>query len=315
MGLTGGTDFRPGTLRVTLNDDVNIWDIDDRPYNYESEVGRLWVYGDAFVLPTPWPLSPALGEVMPCDVCDCESVNFCFQWKPLPKALRWDIWIALDENFEHVVLQWDDFQPDCCDAPGICRDDLPFNFDCGSTYYWQVRATGTTEGEAVHSRWSAPMHFLVGAGSTVEHMHVAPILEAPEAGASGVGRTPGFSWTGFPSTALYEFQLARDNQFSFLLAREDLNRTAYVYPGALDWGGTYFWRVRALKPNPSEWSLGTFTVIPQPVPQVVPPPSGLQLLASTLPGEGTPAWVWFIMAILVILIILILIYISSKRQR
>ncbi|MBN1152896.1 MAG: hypothetical protein JXA58_06770, partial [Dehalococcoidia bacterium] len=73
VGLTSGTDFRADTLRVTVNDTVNIWIIDNRPYDFDAEEGRLWVYADTFALPTPWPVSPALGEVLPCDICDCEA--------------------------------------------------------------------------------------------------------------------------------------------------------------------------------------------------------------------------------------------------
>jgi hypothetical protein len=315
VGLTPGTDFRPDTLRVTVNDMVNLWAIDDRTYDYEAEEGRLWVYADTFVLPTPWPVSPALGEVLSCDMCGCEATLFCFEWKPLPKAQTWDLWVALDEEFKFVLLKMEDIEPWCCDSPGICQFEVPLRFDCNATYYWRVRATGTTEGERVHSRWSPPMHFLVGAGSTLESMHVVPILVAPEAGASGVNRSPGFSWTGFPSTTVYEFELASDNSFRSLLAREDLGQSAYVYPGALEWGVTYFWRVRALSPYPSEWSASSFTVAAQPVPQLVPQASALGVGISALSVGGTPLWVWLVIAVLLLLLVCVIVYVAVSSRR
>ncbi|NLE95734.1 MAG: hypothetical protein GX600_08655 [Dehalococcoidia bacterium] len=315
VGLTAGTDFRSDTLRVTVNDVVNLWALDDRNYDYEAEEGRLWVYGDTFVLPTPWPVTPALGEVVPCDICDCEACPFCFEWKPMPKAVRWDLWVALDEQFKYVLLKLEDVEPWCCDTPGVCYFEIPMSFDCGSTYYWRIRATGTTENERVHSRWSPPMHFLVAAGSTVESMHVAPILVTPGAGALGVNRTPGFSWTGFPSTTVYEFQLTQDNTFRSLLDRVDLDRTAYVYPGNLEPGATYFWRVRALTPHPSEWTTSSFTVLPQVAPQVVPEATILDARTASPWSEATPLWIWVLIAALALLVICILTYILVDRRR
>ncbi len=314
VGLTAGTDFRPATLRATANDAVHIWAIDGRPYDYDAEIGRLWVYRDIYSLATPWPFSPALGEVLACDVCDCEVVPFCFEWKALPKAESWDLWVALDEEFRYVLLKMEDIVPVCCDAPGICYFEIPMSFDCNSTFYWRVRATGTTEGERVHTRWSPAMHFLVAAGSRCESMHVWPLIVAPEPGASGVNRTPGFSWTGFASTTLYEFELATDNSFTTLVARADLDRTAYVYPGTLEWGETYFWRVRAVRPHPSEWAVASFTVITRPVPQVVPQTSGLEGLAAAVSAGAAPLWIWLVIGALLLLVLAVLAYIVIDRR-
>ncbi|MBN1152795.1 MAG: hypothetical protein JXA58_06240, partial [Dehalococcoidia bacterium] len=238
---------------------------------------------------------------------------FCFEWKPMPKAIKWDLWVALDEQFQHVILQLEDIEPWCCDTPGICYFEIPMSFDCNSTFYWRVRATGTTEGERVHTRWSPAMHFLVAAGSRVESMHVAPTDVTPEAGASGVNRTPGFSWTGFTRTTRYEFQLASDDAFRTLLAREDLDRTAYVYPGMLDWGGTYFWRVRAVEPYPSEWWSASFTVLPQPTPEVVQQASVLDL--AGFKTSTTPLWIWVMIGALLLLVVSVLAYIVIERRR
>ena len=159
------------------------------------------------------------------------------------------------------------------------------------------------------------MHFLVAAGSTVESMHVAPILVTPGAGALGVNRTPGFSWTGFPSTTVYEFQLTQDNTFRSLLDRVDLDRTAYVYPGNLEPGATYFWRVRALTPHPSEWTTSSFTVLPQVAPQVVPEATILDARTASPWSEATPLWIWVLIAALALLVICILTYILVDRRR
>ncbi len=315
VGLTAGTDFRPDTLRATTNDRVSLWAIDGRDYDYDAEEGRLWVYSDTFAIPTPWPVSPALNEVLACDICDCEAVPFCFEWKPLPKAELWDLWIAMDEDFRYVLHKEEDIHPVCCDSPGICDFELDFAFNCGTTYYWRVRATNTTEEERVRTRWSPSMHFLVAAGSTVDGMHVAPILRAPEPGARDVARNPEFSWTGFQSTTMYEFELAADEAFRTVLAREQPDGTAFIYPDTLEWGETYFWQVRALRPYPSEWSSASFTVMAQPEPPPEPYTPDLSELASAPAPATTPLWVWLVIGALGFLIASIILYVVIDRRR
>ncbi len=312
VGLSDNVDFRRDTLRATVDEEITLWALDSQPYGYDAEEGRLWVYSDTFALPTPWPVSPATGEVVPCDICACDSCQFCFEWKQLPKAETYELWVAMDEQFKYVLLKLPDIDPVCCDAPGVCQFEIPYSFDCGTTYYWRVRATSTDEGEAVHSRWSPSMHFLVAAGSTVEGMHVAPIVEWPEPGATGIPRTPGFSWVGFPSTTSYEFLLSEDNAFDSPIVREKLQRTAYVYPGELQWGKTYFWRVRALEPHPSEWSTASFTVIQEPVHEEMV--AQTVDLAQGVPRAATPVWVWVVIGSLALLIFLVIVAAVVKRR-
>ena len=314
MGLTPGTDFRPETLRAILTDSVLLWAIDDREYDFAAGEGCLWVYSDMFVVPTPWPTAPALGEVVGCDMCDCEALPFCFEWKGLPKAEIYELWVALDEGFRAVLMKMEDIDPVCCDAPGICYFEIPFNFRCGDTYYWRVRATGTTEGERVHSRWSPPMRFTVAAGTTLESMHVAPLIVSPEPGAYGVSRTPAFSWIGFPPTTKYEFMLTTGADFISPMVREEIDDNAFAYSGLLEWGRTYSWRVRALTPAPSEWATGSFIVIPQPQPEPAPEVSPLSMLPSAVPSGETPPWVWLVIGSLALLNALI-IFAANYRRR
>ena len=315
VGLDSGVDFRPGTLESLLEDNVELWAIDNRQYDYDAEDGCLWVYSDTFALPTPWPTSPATGDVLDCDACACDACPLCFGWKGLPKACRYELWVAMDERFKYVLLEVGDIDVVSCDGHGICTFEIPFSFDCGGTYYWKIRATSTEEGEEVHSRWSPPMRFSVAAGTTVHSMHVAPQPDAPEPGAQGISRTPGLSWTGFPPTTVYELYLSDDNEFGNVLAREELDRSAYVYPGQLDWGKTYFWKVRALEPVTSEWMIASFTVIPEPAREPEPGPSPLDQLPLGFLPAGTPTWVWLIIGSLVLLNVLIVLAVMVSRAK
>jgi hypothetical protein len=158
------------------------------------------------------------------------------------------------------------------------------------------------------------MRFVVAEGSTVEGMHIAPAVKWPEPGGMGVPRVPGFSWTGFPHTTKYEFLLAEDNTFAAPIAREELSQTAYVYPGELNWGETYFWRVRSLEPHPSEWLTSSFTVMTEPVPAQEIGPSPLEDLPSAMPRQEAPVWVWLVIGSLGLLVSLVIVAAAMKRR-
>jgi hypothetical protein len=316
LGLEEDVEFKSGTLRAIYNEDdetIDLWAIDDNEYfdgdisQYDdpdyNAVGRLWGYSDSFVLRTPWLTSPALGESMPCDICTCQAEAFCFRWHQLPLAEEYELWIALDEEFSIVLHKVENItSPDCCN-PAWCPPEDSFRFACGKTYYWKVRSCTSTEGERIHSRWSPPMYFTVKMCSSVEEMHVAPILEAPQNGSQDTPRSPSFSWTGFPDTTEYEFILAEDANLTRVIAKEEVLTPAYHYTSNLDWGKTYFWQVRAIEPAPSEPAMATFTVVSKPAAPLAPPAA-----------PATPFWVWLVIGILALLNVVIIVFcLTTKR--
>ncbi len=293
-------DFKPGTLRATSNEAIDLWAIDDRHYDFSEGKGCLWVYSDIFALATPWPLSPATGELMPCDPCTCQATRFCFRWRELPLTEKYELWISLDEEFTAITAKVEDIRPVDLHGPAWCPPPGSARFTCSDAYYWKVRACESTEGERIHSRWSPVMSFTVKTCGSVGEMHVAPILVVPGNGSRGVSRTPGFSWIGFPETTEYEFILAGDADVSRVIAREEVPSTAYQYGGKLDWGATYLWQVRALEPVPSEQATGVFTVVQEPRPTALQAPS-------------VPLWIWVVIGTLALLIIAIVVLCLVKR--
>lgn len=298
-GLEGDIEFKCGTLRTVYNGEsetVDIWVIDDDEYlggdisRYDdpeySRRGRLWVYTDAFITKTPWLTSPALGEVISCDPCTCQAKELCFRWNQLPSTGKYELWIALDEDFSTTLYKVEIAPFDCCN-PAWCPPTDSFRFGCGQTYYWKVRSCASLDGERIHSRWSPPMHFTVKTCSTVEETHLAPIPQTPANGSHDAPQTPGFSWIGFPETTKYEFILAEDAALTRVLIRTEVSTPAYRYPDKLEPGRTYFWQVRALEPVPSEPATATFTVAAKPAPPSPP-----------RPAPATPFWVWLLIGIL-----------------
>jgi len=309
-GLTPEVTFRSRSLKAISNEDVDLWAIDDDDYfkgdisKYDdpvyNTVGRLWVYTDAFVLETPWPNTPALKESLPCDECTCRAEDFCFRWRMLPSTEKYDLWIALDEDFTAIIHKEGNITPDAPCSPTWCPSSSSVEFICGETYFWKVRSCESTEGERIRSRWSPTMKFTVKECSTEEgEVYLAPLLLVPDIGSKNVGRSPTFSWKGFPPTTEYEFTLAKDDALSQVVVSEKLSTTTYQYKGHLDWGTTYYWQVRAIDPVLSESSIGTFTVMPAPEPTAATPP--------------TPSWIWAIIGILAFLDVVVITFCLIKR--
>ena len=188
--------FKPGSLKAISDETIDLWAIDDDEYFNEdisqyddpkyNTVGRLWVYSDTFVLRTPWPTSPAIGGLLPCDPCTCRASRFCFRWREIPLTEEYEIWIAMDEEFTAIIHKEPSIAPADLHSPAWCPRANSLRFVCGETYYWKVRSCKSTEDEIIHSRWSPPMYFTVKTGTTVGHMHIAPVLKVPEPGSSDV---------------------------------------------------------------------------------------------------------------------------------
>jgi hypothetical protein len=299
-GLTSGVTFKSRSLKAISNEDIDLWAIDGENYDFSTEEGCLWVYTDAFVLETPWPNTPALGKSLPCDECTCRAEDFCFRWRMLPSTEKYDLWIALDEDFTAILHKEGDITPVAPCNPAWCPSSSSIQFICGETYFWKVRSCESTEGERIRSRWSPTMKFTVKACSAEEgEVHLAPLLLVPDIGAKNIGRSPTFSWKGFPPTTKYEFILAKDDALSQVIVNEKVPGTVYQYKGHLNWGNTYYWQVTAIDPVLSESSVGIFTVMPTPEPATPIPP--------------TPSWIWAIIGILTFLDIIIITFCLIKR--
>ena len=304
VGLDSGASFRKGTLRAVRNETIDLWAIDKRTYDFPQSEGCLWVYSDSVALQSPWPTSPAIGELLLCDPCDCHARTFSFRWRKLPSTEKYELWVSLDEQFESVLAKVE-VSPVSLSDPTCNSLEIPLRFTCGEIYYWKVRGTSSTEEESIHSRWSPPMNFTVKICSSMGSMHIAPVIEVPQSDSSDVPRSPAFSWTGFSHATKYEFILARDVDLTQIVVREKVPISAYVYNGKLDWGTTYFWRVKAIEPVPSEPSVvSSFTVVSAPEPTVP---------AATVVAPPTPSWVWFIIGILALLDIVIVVLCLVRR--
>ena len=78
-----------------------------------------------------------------------------------------------------------------------------------------------------------------------------------------------FSWSPYKDTTKYKFVLAKSASFSDVVDLAEVAGTTYKYNGTLDYSTTYFWKVMAIEPAPSNWS-ATFSFRAEPAP---PPPA------------------------------------------
>ena len=82
--------------------------------------------------------------------------------------------------------------------------------------------------------------------------------------------SPSFSWAPYNDATKYKFVLAKDASFVSVVDLAEVAGTAYEYSGTLDYSTTYFWKVMAIEPVPSEFS-ATFSFRSEAAP--LPPAS------------------------------------------
>ncbi len=155
--------------------------------------------------------------------------------------------------------------------------------DYATTYFWRVRASGTTGTGA----WSATRSFTVRAAPLPP---AAPSLLAPEDGAASLSLPVTLTWAATERATTYTLHLARSADFAPLeLVQTDLSEPALSLD-QLDPGTTYFWRVRASGDGgDGAWS-ATRSFSTQPAPPAAPLPAAPRNGASGLNPSVSLQW-------------------------
>jgi hypothetical protein len=283
----------------------------------------VWMFEDCYAKKAPDLLSPNDGETLPSDPCDCIPLPFTMRWDRLCDACSYDIQIALDEDFNEVILDSREMCGYYVDGPSMMRDPCCHYYPpegetpsayfmdmwgeyrlllCEETYYWRVRAADAATDQIIHSWWSEPFSFTIapGPGTGVS-------LISPENGATGVAINDiGFTWTEVASADEYDWVFSANADLSAPIATvEGLTTTAGAYSGTdLDYDTPYFWQVHALKDGVviSMSEIGTFTTMAEPEE---PPP---------VEEPVTPTWVWVVIAIGAVLVIVVIVLIFRTRR-
>jgi parallel beta-helix repeat protein len=184
----------------------------------------------------------------------------------------------------------------------------------------------------------------------VEGELAAPVILAPQGGATNLPIRPTFMWERVVGAKTYDLQIADNYLFHNVIEdRTELSATVYSASTDLDYGTAYYWRVRGIKPAvleamkavleeevQSAWSTGVFTT--EAAPEVVVPPAEVwvspytgqkfgteaELLAHVAAWEAahpepptvppTPGYIWAVIVIGAVLVIAVIILIVRTRR-
>ena len=275
-----------------------LWASGNQLWSLDTTNTRLMTFMDTMTKP-PALISPAdgLGGV--------ETNSLRLEWEGLSGATTYQWQLNGEDGFSDLPAGFDaTTQSSSCHAPSL---------DLANTYYWRVRVT-----TPIKSPWSERSSFTTKLGTAT----IAPQLLSPQAGATGVPPNPIFQWTSLAEAETYELLLGAEGSLTKpTVARTgdaSLAGTAWQSDLSLDYGSTYFWKVRAVGANSSSaWSnVGGFTVQPAPTPtsDVTVPLTTTQIIQVTMPTPlittnllpappGIPAWLLYAIGVVGFLLV------------
>lgn len=183
-------------------------------------------------------------------------------WEPLAGVDGYEWQVCTDSSFADMPTG----QHGITSATSVGLNSLePFTI-----YYWRVRAVSPASGP-----WSAVRLFL-----TAAYELAAPLLQYPLDAAQGMPLRPDFRWSEVKGATAYEVEVAAQPDFINPSAQKTTSALGWQPGSNLDYGGRYYWRVRAGAPVPGPWSeVWSFSVLEDTL--------GIPLLQS--PSAGAPA--------------------------
>jgi hypothetical protein len=240
---------------------VGLWLSGNQLWSIDGVHTSLITYIDS--LAQPVTLTSPADEITGLGMIINDTIkNISLDWETLPGATEYHWQLDYDNEFSSVPAGFEgDTRASSAQLPTL---------DPITIYHWRVRAT-----EPVLSPWSAKWSFTTSFGTEA----YAPELESPEAGASGVSVKPIFQWSAIAGANGYELvvstQAAVDNPTILKTGTFALPTTAWQANIELDFGTTYYWKVRAVSISTySPWSaVSAFTTEPAPTTSPTPPGS------------------------------------------
>ena len=286
-------------LKISGNSEENdLWAADLKD-------NRIFVFADNICKTGPVTVNP---EVIGCDPASGRGQEVNLAWEQLSLSNEHEIQVAKDSKFALMMAdigkgidESNFYTPPSITSPafiywtdgGVAGSDNSTTLqplECGHSYYWRTRTREAVTGEIIRSPWSTSKKFVIKAGFKVTTPYYGPQLLYPQSNSICPCNAPvSFSWSPFKETVAYRFELSENPDMSNPLVSTSIQAsTAYRYEGTLKCNSTYFWRVMATQPAPSEWS-AIFTL----------KTAETNIAASTPPAaeKTTPLWVWGIIAL------------------
>jgi hypothetical protein len=280
--------------------------------NTSEAVPVVEASNSAFSATTTQPDINAIGS----DPVSGQNKEVDMSWEQLCLASEYQVQIAKDPGFTIIVLDTGSFAPASSVSPGAYypaggRAASPSsvaalaNLEAGHTYYWRVRVRQAATGQQMRSPWSEVKSFVVESGFPTGSTSYGIQPLQPNNGCSDYpSKSVTFSWSPLENTTKYRFVLAKDAAMTEVVQDALVTTTAYEYDGQLEYSQTYFWRVMAVEPTPSDWS-ATFTLRTEAAPPSV---------ASAPSRQPTPLWVWPVVVIGILLLCVAIVLIFRLRR-
>ena len=269
----------------------------------------------ATVTPDESASAPADDNLIGSDPVSGRSQEVDLSWEQLCLSSQYQVQIAKDPAFTIIVIDTGAFAPADSTSPAAYYPSggqaaspsaiaLWGNLESGHTYYWRVRVRQAATGQWIRSPWSEVKSFTVKSGfpANTPSYGLQPLYPSNTHSGCPV-KSASFSWTPLNDTTRYKFILAKDAAMTQVIKEAVVTTTAYEYDGTLEYSSSYFWRVMALEPAPSDWS-ATFSFQTEAAPPPAPP----------TPKPETPLWVWVVIAMGAILIIVTVVLIFKVRR-
>lgn len=146
-----------------------------------------------------------------------------FRWSPNLEARTARLQVARDENFKDIVAE----------REGLDGTSLTLDLGGPGTYHWRLAST-RADGDK-------------GPFGDAQRFELRPLPEPPKGGMADDGKSLTLAWSGRPED-MQHVELARDPQFTQIVAQADLSAPEWTLPRPSD-SGTYYFRYRSIEPD------------------------------------------------------------------
>lgn len=146
-----------------------------------------------------------------------------FRWSPNVEARSARLQVARDEAFKDIVVERD----------GLEGNALTLDLGGPGVYHWRLAST-RADGDK-------------GPFGDAQRFELRPLPEPPKGGMAEDGKSLTLAWGGRPEDTQH-VELARDPQFTQLVAQADLSAPEWTLPRPSQ-SGTYYFRYRSIEPD------------------------------------------------------------------
>ncbi|MBL7046529.1 MAG: hypothetical protein ISR95_02680 [Candidatus Marinimicrobia bacterium] len=224
-----------------LNDASYYWQVQA----FDNDGNPIGIASDVASFTTPSAININIQEL--ADGANISTAFPLFSWESAEGVAAYQLQFASNADFSEA---WE-FQTGATQFP-YPQEDPILEFD--QSYYWRIRPLNN-EGNSLGA-WTAARFF------SITNLYIVQ-LEAPASGSVVSTAHPTFQWQSIEAAVHYEIMVSSSEEFDEIKWQSDnLVETAVQYPSSgaepLEFGITYFWKVRALG---EEQPLGDFSQV------------------------------------------------------